>query len=34
MKPTRREILYGATAMTAGWACSQDKAPTNNTAPA
>ena len=29
MKPTRREILYGAAAMTAGWACSQDKAPTN-----
>ena len=28
MKPTRREILYGAAAMTAGWACSQDETPT------
>ena len=28
MKPTRREILYGAAAVTAGWACSQDHTPT------
>ena len=29
MNPTRREILYGAAAMAAGWACSQDEAPQN-----
>ena len=29
MKPTRREILYGAAAMAAGWACFQDEAPAN-----
>ena len=33
MNPTRREILYGAAAMAAGWACSQGEAP-QNAAPA